>query len=253
MARNDELDGLIRDPLMTEEDWAFLREAMNPELQADIAKINEYVRHTCYGHSVANLFRDTYEPDYLEIVRATAKKLKINVRDHHTVNDIEDRILVEIIDQMKDGIIKEKGQAEWDRIEREAEEELRKAAAEGRMPGADAKAVKGAAPGTIMALIYAGRLSGIGIYLWANRIFFAISRFLGLGIGVAVAGPIIGRLLSLLLGPPGWMLTAVWLIWDLGKTNWRKTIQAVIAIAILRRQIDFRRSGGDGPTISPVT
>ena len=93
-----------------------------------------------------------------------------------------------------------------------------------------------------MALIVAGRLSGIAVYLWANRIFFAISRTLGLGIGVAVAGPVIGRVLSFLLGPAGWILTGVWLVYEIGNTNWRKTISAVVAVALLRRRLRWKES-----------
>ena len=60
--------------------------------------------------------------------------------------------------------------------------------------------------------------------------------------GVAVAGPIIGRTLSLLLEPIGWVLTSLWLIYDIRNTNWRKTIRAVVAIALLRLRLRWKES-----------
>jgi uncharacterized protein YaaW (UPF0174 family) len=256
MAENDELDGLLKDPLLKHQDWEFLREFMEGEavkkalLPPSRQEVNRYIRHDCYGHSLANIFRDEYEPDYLPIVRATGKKLKLPVHDHQTVPEIEQQIVVEIINRLKAQIIKEKGEAAWREIEEQAEEELRRAAAEGRMPGADAAKIKGLGPGGLAAMLFAGRLSGIGVYLWANKIFFAISTRLGLGIGVATAGPIIGKGLSLLLGPTGWAIAIIWTVYDLGNTNWKKLIPMVVAIALLRQELEFRRRGyseGDDP------
>jgi uncharacterized protein YaaW (UPF0174 family) len=248
MAKNDELDSLLNSELFDDEDWGFLRGTIDESVAAEIVRprratrMNEYVRHDCYGHSVANVFRDVWSPDYKEIVRAVAKKLKIKVYDHHSVDDLEGRILQEILEAAKAKFIKEKGEAEWQRVEREAQEEMEKLASEGKIPQADILELKGMGPGGVMALIVAGRLSGIAVYLWANRIFFAISRTLGLGIGVAVAGPVIGRVLSFLLGPAGWILTGVWLVYEIGNTNWRKTISAVVAVALLRRRLRWKES-----------
>ena len=87
-----------------------------------------------------------------------------------------------------------------------------------------------------MSLLLAGRLGGFGIYIVANQLFFALARSLGLRIGVAVAGPIIGRTLAFLLGPSGWALATVWLFLELVDTNWKKTIAAVTMIAAFRRR-----------------
>jgi len=250
MAKNDELDSLLNNPLMDDEDWEFLRSTMDKTEAAAIvrprrvAEMNKYIRHSCYGHSVANIFRDRWSPDYIEIVRAVAKKLKIKVYDHQSVFDLEGRILQEVIEAAKAEFIKEKGEAEWRRVEREAQQELQqeleRLAKEGRIPQADILELKGLAPGGVMALITAGRLSGIAVYLWVNRIFFAISRAFGLRIGVGVAGPIIGRTLKFLLGPAGWVLTGIWLIYEIGDTNWPKTISAVVAVALLRRRLQLK-------------
>jgi len=246
MAKNDNLDSLLNSPVMADEDWEFLKSTMDKTEAAEIVRprratgMNEYIRHSCYGHSVTNIFRDSWTPDYAEIVRAVARKLKIKVYDHQGVANIEGRILQEIMEAAKTRFIKEKGEAEWRKVEREAEKKLKRLAKEGRIPQADILELKGLGPGGVMALIVAGRLSGIAVYLWANKIFFAISRALGLGIGVAVAGPVIGKVLSFLLGPAGWILTALWLVYEIGDTNWRKTISAVVAVALLRRRLQWK-------------
>lgn len=242
MAKNDELDSLLKSALLKSEDREFLQTAMSLTESKDAQAMNIYIRHECYGHSLANVFRNQWEPDYLTIVRDVAKKLKIVVRDHQTVTELEDRILIELLENLKEATIKKEGQAAWDKLEKEAEAELRSAVAGGKQ----ADHLKGVKPGTLFAFIVAGRLSGIWVYLMANKLFFAIARKMGWSVGVALAGPIIGRTLSFLLGPAGWILTAAWLVWDLLDTNWKKTIVVVTAIALLRRKIEWDQLSGDG-------
>ena len=95
---------------------------------------------------------------------------------------------------------------------------------------------KYAGAGGMITLLTLGNLSGFLIYMIANQLFFAISRYLGLGIGVAVAGPVIGKSLALLLGPAGWALSGLWVLAGLGDTNWKKTIGAVVFVAAMRQQ-----------------
>ncbi len=109
----------------------------------------------------------------------------------------------------------------------------------GKIPEDIASQLRGLGPGMMMAALVGGKLAGFGLYMVVNQLFFAIARSLGLRIGVAVAGPIIGRTLAFLLGPAGWALAGIWLIFDLGQTNWKKTIGAVVMIAILRKKYDF--------------
>lgn len=82
--------------------------------------------------------------------------------------------------------------------------------------------IKIAGKGGLIALIIAGKMSGFIVYMLANQLFFAVARSLGISIGVAVAGPIIGRTISIFLGPVGWVLSGLWLLSDLGSTNWKR-------------------------------
>lgn len=251
MSRGDELDGLLTCEAMDEEAWDFVCHALGKRAARKIvrpkrvASTNRHVRHACYGHSVVNLFRDRYQPDYGTIVQAVAKRMKIKVYPHQSVYNLEDRILQEALEAMKAKYIKEHGEEAWAKIEAEAEEQLRKMAAERKLPNNVAMQIKGIGGGAMGAAIGAGRLSGIGVYLWANKLFFMVSRNLGLHIGVATAGPFIGKSLAVLLGPAGWLMTALWLVYDFGNTNWKQTTNAVIAIALLRRHLEWRSDTGD--------
>jgi ribosome biogenesis protein Nip4 len=56
---------------------------------------------TNYGHTVANFFRGAFEPDYITIVRGAAKKLGVSFKDFHTVEEVEQKIIVEVMERTK--------------------------------------------------------------------------------------------------------------------------------------------------------
>lgn len=249
MSRNDELD-LVLQRITSKDDWNTLAKICECE---SIIKVNEIsdselvkkfnleIRSN-YGHTFANLFRNEYEPDYSVILKDTAKKLQIKdipqgILDLNDVDCLEKEILRVVLEQAKDQIIKEKGYAAWESIEFEAQQRIEKLYSEGKITLDEMRELKkylGA--GSLIALLSIGNLSGFLIYIIANQLFFAISRYLGLGIGVAVAGPIIGQTLAFILGPAGWVLSGLWVLFDLGETNWKKTIGAVVFIAAQRQQ-----------------
>ena len=242
MARGDELDVVLNDQLITDDEWISLAKVLKRETELPSSHeerrrfINEYLRHA-WGHSVRNLAREWYEPDYLPIVREVAQELKLSTKDHHSVEEIEIKIIGEVVDRYKDKIIKEKGRDAWLEIEKEIEDEIQVKIKRGEISEKLANQLRGIAPGGIVAAIIAGRLAGFALYIAVNQVFFAICRLLGVRIGVAVAGPIIGGTLSILLGPIGWGLSAAWMIYDFGNTNWGKVIPAVVIVACIRLRL----------------
>ena len=245
MSKHDELDEALYHPSMTSEDFDSLSEVLSlskgvPEDERRIL-FNREIRHS-YGHSVVNLFRDWYEPDYLDIVKGTAEELKIHVREHHSLEDIEDKILIEVIELAKANIIKEKGKQAWSEIERSVEEQIQQMVADGKIPQKAGEELKKARGAAFMAALLGGRLAGFGLYIVANQVFFSIARQLGLRVGVAIVGPIIGRVLAFLLGPIGWALGGALLIFDLGNTNWKKVIPAVVMVISFRRRSELEDS-----------
>ena len=242
MAIGDELDKLLADERLLKEDWEGFEKILGlalPTLSHERRTlISKEIRHN-YGHTGANLFREWFEPDYVEIVRATADKLGIKIKDHHSVSDIEDRILAEVIDIAKANIIKEYGQSAWDDIERDVAKDIDEIIAKGELSLSVLEQLKKARGAGVMGMLVAGRLAGFALYTVLNQAFFAIARFIGLRIGVAVAGPIIGGTVAILLGPTGWLIAALLFIFDLGNTNWKKTIPSVVLVASYRRKFDL--------------
>ena len=241
MAVNDELDRCLNHERMTREDWQSLTKVLDVELPAPGDRrqtINQELRHS-YGHTVANLGREWSEPDYEVIVRACAKKLNITVRKHNSVTELEDRILADLVDRARERIIKEKGQQAWTSIETQAQKEIERRIEAGGVPPETAAQLRGVGGVGMLGALIAGRLAGFGLYMVANQAFFAIAKFLGWRIGVAVAGPIIGTGLAFLLGPAGFLIAGAYLAASLGDTNWKKVIPAVAIVAMLRRRFEF--------------
>lgn len=246
MAKNDELDVLLRDPRLTDKDFADLYEILGIKIGVPNSDLSEFfnreIRHS-YGHSAANLFRDCFEPDYSEIVKGTAIKLKIPIKEHHTLEEVENKIIVEIIEIAKEEIIKKKGKSAWEEIEKSVADEVDRLIKDGKIPQQFADEFKDLRGAALMAALLGGRLAGFLLFILANQVFFAVARSLGLGIGVAIAGPIIGRTLAFLLGPPGFVLAGILMAFDLGDTNWKKVVPAIAMVISLRRRLQFGDEG----------
>lgn len=249
--KNDALDVVLQQ-IRDEEDWQSLLEICNCGSSVQLEKLslsgkvkffNKEIRSN-YGNTFANIFRNEYEPDYDEILKETAKKLSIknipvSLSIGH-IENLENSIIAKVLEQAKEKIIKDKGFAAWDEIEKSAMNDIEKLYAKGKITIEEYEKLKKISlSGGLLTTIVAGRMAGFALYMVVNQIFFAISRTLGLGISVAVAGPIIGRVLSTLLGPLGWLLTAISIFYSLGDTNWPKTIGTIVFIGVMRQKQRF--------------
>ncbi|WP_455655135.1 hypothetical protein [Phascolarctobacterium sp.] len=250
MSKNDELDVVLQ-KITDREDWESLKEVCKYEAldiddltkQGLVKAFNKEIRRN-YGNTLKNIFRDEYSPDYSDIVKAVAAKFKITVPkgtlSEYDIRCIEEQLLIVILETTKEKIIKEKGYAAWEDIEKEASDSFEAIYKDGKISLDEYEEIKGKIiSGGMLATIIAGKLSGFAIYMLTNQLFFAVSRYLGLGIGVAVAGPVIGKSLAFLLGPAGWVLTGLWVLYGLGGTNWEKTIGAVLIIGAFRKKQEF--------------
>ena len=244
MAKHDELDIVISNPKVEREEWEALGEIleisniMAMSLQERQKKVNQEIRHY-YGHTFVNPIRNEYEPNYVEpILIETAKKLKVTVSNHRA-EDIEDKIMIKVIEIAREKIIKEKGQDAWDKIEKEIQDQLDELIRLGKIPKDTVEELLKLRGAAMIAALIGGKLAGFALYIVANQAFFAIARLLGLRIGVAVAGPIVGGALASLLGPAGFVLAGLTILYDLGNTNWKKVIPSIVVIAAMRKRLAF--------------
>ncbi len=263
MAKFDALDKVLRN-IHKREEWEILAQVAKSEGLMKyydnntkmVEKFNQEIRSN-FGHTLVNVFRGTYDPDYIEIVCEVADKLKIPCKyraaDKYDpwwdcyykrdvvdkdVEQIEDLIIIKYFELVKESIIKEKGADAWRKVEDEIRSGLNQLHSEGKISNNDFANLGSVAKGSIglSALIIAGRLSGFAIYKISMIALFAVSRTLGLGLSVAGAGATLASGLSVMLGPVGWGFTALSLLVSLGGTSWKKTIPSVFVIACLRKQ-----------------
>jgi len=242
MAKNDELDQLLRNEKMTDKDFGDLYEVLKikqgvPVLQR-VEFVNQSIRHA-YGHAAANIFRDCYDPDYDYIIRGIAKKLRVPVKEHNTLRELEDKIIIEVIEQIREQIIKTKGEAAWREIEDNIMQEIDRLIADGTLPQDVADELKKLRGAALFAALIGGRIAGFALYIVITQVFYAVSRALGLAIGVAVAGPILGPAIAFVLGPAGFILAGLLVAFDLGNTNWGKVIPAIVLSISFRRRFEY--------------
>lgn len=263
MAEYDGLDVVLR-KINKREEWETLAQVADcKELMQYyynntkmVEEFNREIRSN-FGHTLVNIFRGKYDPDYIEIVCEVADKLKIPCKyraadkydpwwDCYYEKDvvdsdaekIEDLIIIKYFELVKESIIKEKGSDAWRKVENEMQANINKLHSEGKISDNDFANLSNAAKGSIglSALVIAGELSGFLIYKFSMIALFAVSRALGLGLTVAGAGVTFTSALGVMLGPVGWGLTALSLLVSLGGTSWKKTIPSVFVIACLRKQ-----------------
>jgi len=95
----------------------------------------------------------------------------------------------------------------------------------------------------LIQIICAG---GFKSYQVALIIANAVAKAI-LGRGLTFAGNIyLTRLLAVLAGPVGWILTGVWTAFDFASQAYRVTIPACIYIAALRKMKDNEKFAGEG-------
>lgn len=171
------------------------------------------------SNDVATLFRGGDGVEYKEIVVDVGEKLKAKVSQSNTIEKNEEAILLKMFE---------------DALERMSDDEKREmframGVKEGDIP-----------IGPIGAAVTQGLLRQFGgFYIYQISVIVAnmVSRAL-LGTGLSFAtNAVITRTVGTLLGPIGWIATGLWLAVDLAGPAYRKTVPAVVHIALLRSML----------------
>jgi small GTP-binding protein len=168
------------------------------------------------SNDIAYMFRGGEGVPYEEVVLEVGEKLKAKVEKTNSVEKNEEQILLKMFE---------------DALERMTDDEKR---AVFRSMGMN----EGDIPlGPIGAAVIQNLLREFGgFYIYQITIIVAnmVSKAL-LGAGLSFAtNAAITRTVGALLGPIGWIATGLWLIVDLAGPAYRKTVPAVIHLALLR-------------------
>lgn len=176
------------------------------------------------GNSFANAARGGKGVSYRVIVQDVADKLKVNYNKSADVAAIEQQILLKMLE---------------DSYQRMTPEERKELLATLGIK----HATKLPAQLPVAAIQAAIRLGGFTAYRIALIIANSIAKFL-LGRGLRLAtNATLARALSVLSGPVGWGINAVWTALDLAGPAYRVTIPCVIQIALIRLEQSVVRCG----------
>lgn len=189
-------------------------------------KISAYLRRMG-SNDIATVFRGGDGVDYNEIVCDVGKKLKApGISSALSVEDNERAIIEKLF---------------ADAFDKMTEDEKRELL---RSIGIAKIDVPFSAAGTILVQQIAKHYGGFAVYklslILANMIARAI---LGRGLSFA-ANAAISRTIGMALGPIGWVVTGAWLAADLAGPAYRKTVPAVVHVAMLRQVVTTRISIG---------
>lgn len=173
------------------------------------------------GNAFANMMRGGRGVQYREIVSDVADHLKANYNAKVPIADIEFAILTKVLEKSMEDM---------------SEEDKKKL-----FEDFGVGYTQGAGSMTTAALIAAARASGFGVYKLTVIVANAVSKaILGRGIPVVVMAPWL-RGISILTGPVGWALTALWTAFDLAAPAYRVTVPCVVQLAYMRQKAAVKR------------
>ena len=174
------------------------------------------------GNTFMNILRG-HGVDYRELLIDVCKKMKVNFNSNASVEMIEYNLLQKIL---------------LDSLDNMSTEDMKKLLDEMNIPnqGFGKQAF-------IAALQMAIKRGGFSSYKMAVIVANAVSRAL-LGRGLTIASnAALTRWLSILSGPIGWTVTAIWTAIDIAGPAYRVTIPAVVQIAYMRIKMNSETAG----------
>ena len=162
---------------------------------------------------------------YKTILCDVAKKLKVNFNKNQSVELIESRLLEKVLEET------------FEKMKPEEKEELLKGLA------TDAKGNYGkieCGREITSALMLAFQLGGFASYKLTVIIANTVAKMiLGKGLTFA-ANAALTKAMSVITGPLGMILVALWTIYDIAGPAYRVTIPCTIMIACMRRELQVR-------------
>lgn len=174
----------------------------------------------CFGaNTLATIFRGGEGVFYKEVLTDVCDKMNVNYNSASSVEVIEMNLLLKVL---------------TDSMEKMTKEDLREL-----VNGLDLD-IKTLSKQAVIAAIQAGvRLSGFAAYQVAVIVANAVAKaVIGRGISVA-ANAGLTRAIGVVVGPIGWVLTAIWTAIDIAGPAFRVTMPCVIQVAFLRAKMKY--------------
>lgn len=190
----------------------------NPKHSNYTAVIADEIRRMG-GNSICNVYRGE-GPGYYEIVCDVADQLKAPYKQGAEISSIENSILNKIFNKA---------------LEEMSEEERKKLLDEMRKEGIN---VGGITTSTMVAVFEAG-----GFYSYQLAVIIAnqvAHLVLGHGLSFA-ANATLTKSLSIIAGPIGWAVCALWSTIDISGPAYSVTIPSVVQVATLRMKVNQKR------------
>ena len=172
----------------------------------------------CFGaNTFATMVRGGKGVAYKEVLMDVCGKMKVNFNKNSSVETIEGNLLMKIL---------------TDAVEKMSPDELRQLA--------EATGIKNTNGITPEAMVGAFqtifRMGGFKSYQLTLVVVNAVLKAL-IGRGLTIVGnQTLMRVMSILTGPIGWVITGLWTAIDIAGAAYRVTIPAVIQIAALRQK-----------------
>lgn len=194
----------------------------NDSTKADAHKIACYFRKMG-SNDIATLFRKGEGVSYPEIVYDVGCKLKVpGIKKGATATENESKIIEKIF---------------ADALDKMSDDERAQLLESMGLSSSDIPYTKA---GIIIIQALLKEYGGFAVYKGAVIVANIIARsILGSGLSLATNAAIT-RVIGMALGPIGWIASGAWLAVDLAGPAFRKTVPAVIHIAMLRQMIQRR-------------
>jgi uncharacterized protein YaaW (UPF0174 family) len=173
------------------------------------------------GNSLFNLLRKDGVP-YEEIVQDVASHQKVNFNSSDSVEIIEREILAKILSCALQEMSEKERKAIFDDL------------------GISNYSLGG--PAATAAIIAAAKMGGFATYKLATIVANAIARaLLGKGLAFGATAPLM-QSISVLIGPVGWVATALWTAYDLASPAYRVTVPCIVQLAYIRHKSILKKS-----------
>ena len=172
------------------------------------------------GNTFATMARGDKGILYKEILTNVCKKMKVNFNPNSSVELIEMNLLMKIL---------------TDSLDKMTPEQLKEV-----VEATGIKTTSFTPQAVTAALQVAARMSGFAIYKIALIVANAVARaIIGRGLSIA-ANAALARSLSILIGPIGWVITALWTLIDIAGPAYRVTIPSVVQVAYMRAKMNAK-------------